>query len=921
MAGRALRFVTGLRGTRLVIALFVALALVIALGRAFTGAYVEVLWHSQVGYASSFWRRVAWEWGLRLAAGSAVGVLVFLNLRIASLTLGGIQIRRRFGNLEISEQLPKQYVSWAMVGAATLLGLWFGASLPSSVGQRVLLVLNADAWGMIEPALGRDAGFYVFWVPLLGSAFIYALTTTFLIFTLATAGYAATGALSWNRGRLVAHPLARMHLGVILGVFFLLVAGRLWLGRYLLLLDGSSAIDGIFGYADAEARLPALQTLTVITVGAALGVVWGAWKSRSGPLIASVSAVVLGAILIGEAYPSLVQSFRVEPNELEREAPYIEHNLEFTRFGFGMGRDVLERRSFSYRPGEPIDWTAAARQFEGLPLWSEVALLATYREQEARFPYYDFEDITFDRYEGASGPVAVAMSVRQIDPAGIQDPNWQNIHLRERYIAGMGAVASLASTRTTEGGPQMLMTGIPPQPTPWATPLPALRVTRPEVFFGTSVQRPYAVVTPGADQYHAPDGSAGEAGIDFPEGIRLSSGLRTGLLAWRFRDANLLFSSELTRESRFIFRRLVVERAGAVAPFLRFPEPPYPVVADGRIVWMIDAFTTSGYFPLSTTSELGSIRPNVNYVRNSFKVTVDAVTGAIDLYRVPIEDPIADAYQRAFPDLFKDISEMPEAIRSHVRYPRALLDLQADVLLTYHQETAPAFHGQQDVWNVPQELAETLQPVPYRSEYGIYRLPAEEQASYQLSTVFVPAGRQNLTAVLVGRTDQQGVPELVLIDIPVEDQAPGPRQIEVLVEQDPLISQQFSLWRSGGSQVWTGHLFLVPVGNRLLYIEPVFLAATDNAIPLLQRFVVSDGVRVAMTERLGDALALLGGARGTTDDEEGTDASGGETVWPSTALELLDEAESRAREGDWEGFGEALERLRALLERLSGGSE
>jgi hypothetical protein len=250
------------------------------------------------------------------------------------------------------------------------------------------------------------------------------------------------------------------------------------------------------------------------------------------------------------------------------------------------------------------------------------------------------------------------------------------------------------------------------------------------------------------------------------------------------------------------------------------------------------------------------------------------------------------------------------------------MDLQAEVLLQYHQETAPAFHGQQDVWAEPQGLAESATAEPYRAEYGLYRLPGEERARFQLSTAFVPVGRQNLTAMFVGRTDASGVPELVLIDVLVEDQTPGPRQIEVLVEQDPLISQQFSLWRTGGSEVWTGHLHLVPVGNRLLYIEPVFLVASENAIPLLQRVVVSDGERVAMTETVADAIAQLGGARRVVGTgEEGTSdlPAGTAGAWPTDALELLEEAESRARQGDWRGFGEALDRLRALLEGLGAG--
>ncbi|HSG46573.1 MAG TPA: UPF0182 family protein, partial [Longimicrobiales bacterium] len=363
------------------------------------------------------------------------------------------------------------------------------------------------------------------------------------------------------------------------------------------------------------------------------------------------------------------------------------------------------------------------------------------------------------------------------------------------------------------------------------------------------------------------------------------------------------------------------DRAQAIAPFLRYPEAPYAVVADGRIVWILEAFTGTRAFPLSTPHELRLLRP-VSYLRNSVKITVDAVTGAVDFYRVDVPDPLADAYAAAFPGLFKPLSEMPKAIRDHVRYSRELLNLQLQVLLQYHQETAPAFHGQQDVWALPNELAQGTTPVPYRPEYGIWTLPGEDQAGFNLTAVFVPAGRQNLTAMLVARADETGVPQLILYDVTVDDQVPGPRQIEALVEQDPQISQQFSLWRTGGSEVWTGHLHLVPVGRRLLYMEPVFLAAAADAIPELRRFVVSDGRRVTMTDDLAGAIAALAGFDLAVADAEATGGAPGPASgrWPTAALEVLDRAERLLRQGDWEGFGAALKELRVLLEGLGAAS-
>ena len=918
------RFLRSLRGGRLVLAIILAVGLTIALGRAAAAAYVEILWQAEAGYASVFWQRMLWEWGIRGVAALLVGLLVLVNLKIASKTLGGIQIRRRFGNIEISERIPRQYVWWGILVAATLLGLWFGAAVPANLGIQALLLAQGVTWGVSDPILGHDIRFYTFWLPLLGSGVTLALIVTFLVFTLVTAAYAATGTIRWVKGRVEAHDLPRLHLGGIVAGFLLLLGLRLWLQRYFLLLDGNSEVQGIFGYTDAEARLPALQTLTVICVGAAAATLWGAVRNRAAPMIASMVSVVVGAIVIGQLYPALIQRIRVEPNELARETPYIEHNLRFTRLGFGLQQ--LERRRFTYEPGGAVDWAEAARQFSGLPVWSESPLLATYRELEALFPYYDFTDVAIDRYPTPTGPATVAISVRQIDPSGIQDPNWQNQHIRKRYVAGIGAAASLAAVRTPEGRPQMLISGIPPEVPPGAREVPALALERPEIFFGTR-QQLYAVVSPGIESYLAPDSTPGVAGVDFPSGIRLSSGFRTALLAWQFGDANLLFAAELTDSSRFIFRRRVIERAAAIAPFLRFPEDPYPVVAEGRVYWVLEGFTGTGAFPLSVAADFGSVRSSVRYVRNSVKVTVDAVTGEVRFYRVPLEDPLADAYGMAFPGLMRPIDEMPEGLREHLRYPRALLGVQSRVLLQYHQETPGAFHGQQDVWMEPQEIAEGTSPVPYQPEYGLYTLPGEAEARFQLTGVFVPAGRQNLTGLLIGRADAAGVPELILLDVPVAEQVPGPRQVEALVEQDPEISQQFSLWRSGGSEVWTGHLHLVPVGKRFVYVEPVFLAAEADAIPELRRFVVSDGRRVAMTADLGGAIRELSGLEAGGTGFEGPlpegidlpsvgDVPGPASEWPAEALELLEEAESSAREGDWQGFGEALGELRALLERL-----
>ena len=519
--------------------------------------------------------------------------------------------------------------------------------------------------------------------------------------------------------------------------------------------------------------------------------------------------------------------------------------------------------------------------------------------------------------------VPVALAVREVLPRGIQDPNWQNLHLRDDYIRGMGAVVSAATARTPEGRPTMFVSGIPPEFEASGAAPESLRLTRPNVYVGARRQD-YAIINPGDPT--GGDGESRQPGIDFPSGIQLNSPLRTLALAWRFRDANLLFAAEVNQDSRFVFRRDVFERVGRISgQLLRFPEAPYPVVHEGRMVWMLEGFTATSSFPLSTRHDLEAGRA-VRYARNSVKITVDGVTGEVIFYVVDDEDPLLEAYARGFPTLFRRLSDMPGGLRDHIRYPRTMLSLQARVLFQYHQETAPLFHGQQDVWTLPQELAQGTTPVPYEPEYGLYRLPGEETKDFLLTSVFVPRGRQNLTAILAASSDRDRYGQLVLFNVPVEDQVPGPRQVEALIEQDPLISQQFSLWRTGGSQVWTGHLHLVPVGRTLLYMEPVFLAAEEDAIPELRRFVVSDGYRVSMEETLPEAIQTLaliadGAAPQFTSAEDMVDVPAFDTDrWPAEALALLEVADAALRTGDFQGFGEALAELRTLLEQLSSGA-
>ncbi len=904
-------FWTG-RRSRVLIGGIVGFGLLLLAARILSSFYIEVLWFAEVGQSASFWKRTVWGWGLKAGVVGTAGLLAWANLRVVAATLGTVRIRRRFGNIEIAEQLPRSYLFWGVIGTAALFGVWFGAALPQSASIQTLLLLNAPDWGQVEPVFNRDLGFYVFALPLLLQVVSLGLALTFLLLALCIAGYSATGSIRLNKNRPTVTKGAVRHLGLLAASFLVLLAVRFWAGRYLLLVDGNSGVGGIFGFADSNARVPALQGLTGITLIAAFTVGFGAFKERLRLVAVGGGVVLLAWMVGGQMYPSLIQRFRVEPNELARESRFIEYNIESTREGFGLS--ALEERQVRFDPPTPDAWTQVLDQFEGLPVWRPSALLTTYRELEARFRYYDFPTVSIDRYRVGDDVVPVALAVREVDPRGIEDPNWQNVHLRERYVAGLGAVASLASKNTPEGRPAMLLSDLPRSLVPGGTP-ESLRLDRTGIYFGTRGQQ-YAIIAPTDSAFLAPDRTPGVAGVDFPEGIRVGSFFRRLALAWRFRDADLLFAAEVDPDSRFVFRRQVAARIGAVAPFLRVITTPYAVAHEGRIVWIADAYTTSSSFPLSRHRRFG--RNIVNYLRNSVKVVVDATSGSIQLYVIDDADPIAEGLARAFPGLMLPLDEMPDGLRAHLRYPRELLHLQSEVLYEYHQETAPGFHGQRDVWTTPEQFTDEPNSVPYEPEYAQYVLPGDTEPEFLLTTVFVPSGRQNLTAMFVARSDPERYGELLLLDVPVEDQIPGPRQIEALIEQDPTISGQFSLWRQGGSKVWLGHLHLVPVSGSLLYMEPIFLAAEEDAIPELTRFVVSDGRRVVMTETLSAGVQALSGlasvAPQTSRDPSADPASGG-TTDSIEAVNLLDQAEAALRRGDYAGFGDALAELRRLLEQ------
>ncbi len=863
-------------------------------------------------------------------AGLAGAGVIFANLLLVWRHAGAVRVRRRFGNIEIAEQIPRRLVLTGITAVAVAAGWWLAAmQFGGGSALGVFAWLRSVPWGIRDPIFGRDAAFYVFTLPVELRAIDYLVLLLLWSGLLAASGYALAGSITFEDNRVRMADPARLHLIGLFASIVALLGVRFWLGQYQLLLD-ADAIGGSLGYTDVRARVPARMALALLCLVTAAALAVGAVRrSWIAPLV-SGGVLVAGVGLGGFVIPGLVQKFEVEPNELARERPYIRWNMEFTRRAYGLAG--VERRPTAYAPAAPPDWATYGARLRALPLWDREPLRTAYNQLQSFFEYDRFFDVDFARYADAAGRVhQVAIAVREVDQAGVPEDarTWQTLRLNPRYIRGLGAVVTPAAEATDEGEPLFWLRdqrpagggvgGEPSVETADEAPV-ALRLTDPDVFFGEAT-RDYVVLVPGREGEFA-----GEPGRDYPEGVRLSSFARVAAFAWRFGDKNLLFSGEIDDNSRVLFRRAIDERVQALAPFLVWDADPYPVVQGGRIHWLVDGYSVSASFPIARRHRLQGVG-DVRYLRHSVKAVIDAVTGDVAIYDLGTGDPLVATFQRVFPGLVRPLDELPPALVPHLRYPPLYLRTQAEIFSTYHLESPEAFYAGRDFWQIPAAGGEGP-GATYRPDFAVMALPGEA-AEFLLSVPLVARDRENMAALLVARNDAPRYGELVSLELPRDQLVPGPGQVLALTEQDPAISGRLSLWRQRGSDVDLGQMLVVPLAGSFLYVQPIFISseAQEQRIPRLEQVVVSDGRSVSMAPNLRGAVAGLGSgaARGGSEPgAAGRALEGGGTAleaWPAEALRLLEEADERLRAGDFAGFGERWEELRRVLRAGAATSE
>jgi uncharacterized membrane protein (UPF0182 family) len=879
--------------------------------------YTDWLWFGEVGYRHVFLTMLQSQGTLFTLTFVASALWFAFNLSTAVKAIG--HVRPVFTTREgIALALPsRQQLRSIALAASVLLAIILGL-FAAGRWETWLTWRFGVPFGEPDPILGHDVAFYVFSLPFL--QLLRGLGHTLVIIAaLASAGiYLVSGNLtSGFPARLSIAPSARRHLALLGAAFLLLLAWGAWLQRASHLVDSSGLIYGA-SYADVYGRMPAAVVLMVVSIGGAILSVLQAFSARNWPIPVAVGLYVVVSVG-GEGYSTLLQRFAVTPNEQVRETPFIEHNIAATRKAFGL--ESVEERPLS---GDALltrdDIARNAATLDNVRLWDHQPLLETFGQIQEIRTYYDFASVDNDRYRINGQLRQVMLSARELNSASLPNRTWVNERLT--FTHGYGLTLGPVNEVTSEGLPVLFVRDLPPQTTV------DLKIDEPSLYYG-ELSSDYVIVRTRTREFHYPRGDDNEfTQYSGTGGVALDSIWRKLLFALRFGAYQILLTDDIGPESRILFNRNIRERITALAPFLRFlDQDPYLVVADGRLYWLYDAYTTSASYPYSTPAG------PVNYIRNSVKFVINAYDGSTTAYLADPSDPIAATYARIFPNTFKPLNEMPASIRAHVRYPEDIFALQAQVFSTYHMTQPAVFYNREDQWEIPtvDDATEGRAMQPY---YTIMRLPGESEAEFIQMLPFTPRRRDNLAAWLVARSDGDHYGKMRVFEFPKQKLVFGPRQVVARIAQDQVISPQITLWNQQGSQVIWGTLMVIPIEESLIYVRPLYLRASGGRIPELTRVILAYENRIVMEETLEAGLAqLFGGSSPSPAQRAGTPSAPSQvapgtppSAAPSASPELTalaaqaqahyERAVAAQRAGDWATYGNELRQLGEVLEKM-----
>ena len=870
-----------------------------SIARAIATFFTNYLWFDSVNL-NSVWIKILLTKSILVAATSLLAfAFIFINLRLAVRATPVMDI---FESFESQDPLSRfreffnerflKYRLWGAIGLSIFLGA--GAS---QLWEQVLLFINQKSFGVTDPIFQNDVSSYVFGLPLyrlfVSWGFQLVIFTSFIIVLF----FIATGALQLRQGRLPeVSSGAKAHLSVLLAFVALLKAFAYRLDSMELLYSPRGKVFGA-SYTDVVAHLPALNLLILISLFGAILLLVNI-KRRGWLLPATAISLWLAvSIIVGGVVPAAIQRFRVVPDELNKELPYVENHINYTRLAYGL--DSIEEKSFEASPNlTDNDIADNAQTVDNIRLWDPTVLAETYSQLQEIRAYYALDEVDVDRYKINGELTQVMVSARELDQTNLPAVGWVNERLQ--YTHGYGVVFSPANDVASQGQPDFYVKGVPA-----TTTVSELEVEQPRIYFGESAESvEYVVVNSLQDEVDYPLSTEGQSvaytNYSGDGGVGIGSFFRRLGFALRYSELNLLISNQLSDDSKLIMERNVVSRVKKAAPFLYTDNDPYLALIDGKLFWIIDMYTVSDKYPYAQPADTRRINENsglpinFNYLRNSVKAVVNAYDGTINFYIVDENDPLISSYNDIFPNLFTSKSLMSSELLDHIRYPEDLFTIQSDMYRDYHMTDPRVFYADEDPWVIPSDSSTTPRVATLRGEfteigfkpmlpyYLLMSLPGESDLSYLIFQPFNPENRPNMQSFLVADADPENYGQLIDFRLPKGEFVDGPSQVATRINQDPDISQIFTLLDQQGSSVIKGNLFVVPINQSILYYQPIYLQGEQNPLPEFKFVVVVFQDRIIMEESLSEALASVFGGDFATEDIEDTEGE--------SALELLEKA-------------------------------
>ena len=902
-----------------------------------SGFYADWLWFRSVDFTEVWSTILLTKATVFVVAGFATSLIITLNVYLAfrkrplyvPLTVEADNLERYRSQIEPIRRL-------VLVGLSLVL-FYFGGSSASQLWDTWLLFKNSTSFGVVDPQFGLDISFFAFKLPMYQALVAWAISTlVFAIIGSAVVHY-LYGGIRPQVAQERTTVAARVQLSVLIGLVVLLKAGAYWLDRYALALKDNKLITGLT-YTDVNALLPAKAILAGIAAICSLlffaNIIRRSWLLPA----AGTALLVISSVLIAGIYPAAIQQFQVKPSESSKEAPFIQRNIDATRDAFGLS--AVEVKDFQATLNASAGQLSKdSATISNIRLMDPNVLSATFRQLQQIKPYYTFgATLDVDRYKVDGVSYDTIVAVRELNIDGNPSRNWINDHLV--YTHGFGFVAAYGNVRDADGKPSFVVGDLPPTK--------GLGEFEPRIYFGENVPD-YSIIggtTTGEPvEFDYPDDASanGQKNVTYSGkgGVPVGSLFNKLVFALKYQEQRILLSNLINKDSKILFERNPRERVAKVAPWLTLDGDPYPALVDGRVLWIIDGYTTSAGYPYSRKTTLSGATTDaltvnstsitaqgdqtVNYIRNSVKATVDAYDGTVRLYQWDENDPVLKTWSKAFPNSIKSKSEMSDQLMEHIRYPEDMFRIQRDILSAYHVKSAAAFYGGQDFWRVPRDPstfgANAGNQPPY---YMTMQLPGSDKAAFSLTTPFVPrGGRENLAAFAV--VNSQAGPDygkITVLQLPRSTNVAGPSQVASNFEAKPEVANSLSLLRQGGSDVVLGNLLTLPVGGGLLYVQPVYVRATANAAayPLLQKVLVSFGDQIGYSDTLKGALDQVFAGNSGTSESGASTGSGKPTTGTNdlanalaSAKQALADGQAALAKGDFTAYGKAQDRLKSAI--------